>query len=58
MIYPRDAQNMSQIKQRANMQGVFKLAVAAAMVGVPSAAFCPDEQSTVESKIVNPIASM
>jgi hypothetical protein len=34
---------MSQIKQKANMQGVFKLAAAAAMAGAPSAAVCPSE---------------
>jgi hypothetical protein len=50
MVYPRDAQNKSQIKQEANMQGVFKLAAAATMVGLPSAAVCLGEQSMVESK--------
>jgi hypothetical protein len=49
---------MSQIKQEANMQGVFKLTAAAAMAGLPSVAVCLGEQSTVESKKMNPIASM
>jgi hypothetical protein len=57
MVYPRDAQNTSQIKQEANMQGVFKLAAAAAMAGLPSAAVCLREQSTVESKKMNHTAS-
>jgi hypothetical protein len=47
---------MSQIKQKANMQGIFKLA-AAAMASTPSAAVRPGEQSMVASKTMNPIAS-
>jgi hypothetical protein len=57
MIYSRDARNMSQIKQKANMEDIFKLAVAVAMAGTPSAAVHPSEQSMVASKMINPIAS-
>jgi hypothetical protein len=57
MIYSRDARNMSQIKQKANMEGIFKLAAVAAMAGTPSAAVHPCEQSMVASKMMNPIAS-
>jgi hypothetical protein len=48
---------MSQIKQKANMQGIFKLAAATAMAGTPSVAVHPSEQSMVASKMMNPIAS-